>query len=287
MMFFEGNIAAPPTMTVFSPDISLFIILSCALAGATTAAVRASAAKAAADKNAMRFDMDWSPDGLSDRRTSAGDEGNNDAGFVGGQTASPLRRVTGGLVGGFQGINFRGVETFWGSGRVLPMRVILRSGLLAASRRMRAAAVVLLRGSQALAPQDDDAGTTYEERSLIPTVRRLHETSVPGRADQDLVHADPRRHAGDEGDGAADIFRLQHPGLLFFRRHHRPQLQDRGCDLAGRQATCPQTVDAFIHVKRMGQCQHRMLGGGVGRARHLRDTAAGPGRDINDAAVLL
>ena len=26
MMFFEGNIAAPPTITVFSPDISLFII---------------------------------------------------------------------------------------------------------------------------------------------------------------------------------------------------------------------------------------------------------------------
>ena len=25
-MFFEGNIAAPPTITVFSPDISLFII---------------------------------------------------------------------------------------------------------------------------------------------------------------------------------------------------------------------------------------------------------------------
>src|ERR1700688_3747899 len=74
MMFFEGNIAAPPTITVFSPDSSLFIILSCALTGATTAAVRASAPKAAADNNAMRFDMDWSPDGLNDPRDSAGDE---------------------------------------------------------------------------------------------------------------------------------------------------------------------------------------------------------------------
>jgi hypothetical protein len=72
-MFFDGNIAAPPTMTVFWPDISLFIILSCALTGATTAAVRANAPKAAADKNAMRLDMDWSPDGLSDRRMSAGE----------------------------------------------------------------------------------------------------------------------------------------------------------------------------------------------------------------------
>ena len=60
MMFFEGNIAAPPTITVFSPDISLFI-LSCALAGATTVAVRASAPKAAADKNAIRLDMDRLP----------------------------------------------------------------------------------------------------------------------------------------------------------------------------------------------------------------------------------
>src|SRR6478672_7084341 len=111
MMFFEGNIAAPPTMTVFSPDISLFIILSCALTGATTAAVRASAPKAA-DKNAMRLDMDGSPVGLSGRRMSAGDEGNNDAGFVDGQTASPLRRVTGGFGSRFHGINFCGFETF-------------------------------------------------------------------------------------------------------------------------------------------------------------------------------
>ena len=57
MMFFDGNIAAPPTMTVFSPDNSLFIILSCALTGATTAAARASAPKAAADKSARRLDM--------------------------------------------------------------------------------------------------------------------------------------------------------------------------------------------------------------------------------------
>src|SRR5258708_10766997 len=47
-----------------------------------------------------------------------------------------------------------------------------------------------------------------DDGELIAAVRRLHKTSVPGRADQDLVHADPRRHAGDEGDGAAEIFRL-------------------------------------------------------------------------------
>src|ERR1700758_3780183 len=35
----------------------------------------------------------------------------------------------------------------------------------------------------------------------------------------------------------------------------------------------------------MGQGQHRMLGGGVGRARHFRDMAAGPGGDVDYAAV--
>jgi hypothetical protein len=78
-MFFDGNIAAPPTITVFSPDISLFIILSCALTGATAAAVRASALTAAADNNAIRLDMERLPMNLSNRRTSAGDVGNSGA----------------------------------------------------------------------------------------------------------------------------------------------------------------------------------------------------------------
>ena len=75
--------------------------------------------------------------------------------------------------------------------------------------------------------------------------------------------------------------------LLLLGRHHRPQFQDRGCDLAGRQAAGAQTVDAFVHVERMGQRQHRVLGGGVGRARHFRDVTSGPGRDVDDAAVFL
>src|SRR4051794_5169418 len=37
----------------------------------------------------------------------------------------------------------------------------------------------------------------------------------------------------------------------------------------------------------MGQRQHRVLGGGVGRAGHFRDMTAGPGCDVDDAAVLL
>jgi hypothetical protein len=57
-------------------------------------------------------------------------------------------------------------------------------------------------------------------RRLIPAMRRLDESPIPRRADQYLVHADPRRHAGDEGDGAAEVFGLQHPRLFFFARHH-------------------------------------------------------------------
>jgi len=46
--------------------------------------------------------------------------------------------------------------------------------------------------------------------------------------------------------------------------------------LAWRQAAGAQAVDAFVHVEGMGQRQHRMLGRGVGRARHFRHVAAGP-----------
>src|ERR1700692_574741 len=51
MMFLEGNIAAPPTITVFSS----------ARAGATMVEVSASALKATADNRAIRFDMESLP----------------------------------------------------------------------------------------------------------------------------------------------------------------------------------------------------------------------------------
>src|ERR1700712_1155498 len=61
-MFFDGYIGAPPTITVFSPDISLFIIfLSSALAGASAMPVMARVENATADSNAMRLDMDRLP----------------------------------------------------------------------------------------------------------------------------------------------------------------------------------------------------------------------------------
>src|SRR5882757_5647847 len=53
MMFLEGDIAAPPTITVFS----------CALTGATMVAVRARAPKATAESRAIRLDMERLPIG--------------------------------------------------------------------------------------------------------------------------------------------------------------------------------------------------------------------------------
>jgi hypothetical protein len=53
-MFFDGYIAAPPTITVFSS----------ARAGATKVEVIASTLKAAAERNAIRLDMECLPIGL-------------------------------------------------------------------------------------------------------------------------------------------------------------------------------------------------------------------------------
>src|SRR5438477_11657503 len=58
-MSLDGYIGAPPTVTVFSLILPLFIILSCAWAGAIRAEVRVSVPKAAANK-AMRLDMEVS-----------------------------------------------------------------------------------------------------------------------------------------------------------------------------------------------------------------------------------
>src|ERR1700754_4033340 len=118
-MFFEGNIAAPPTITVFSPDISLFIIfLSSALAGATTLAVMARAQNATADKSAIRLDMERLPM-IEVTGGSPVMKANNDACPL----MVRLRRRWPELREGLRwvsGINFRGVETNREAGRVVP-----------------------------------------------------------------------------------------------------------------------------------------------------------------------
>jgi hypothetical protein len=89
-MFLDGNIAAPPTMTVFSS----------ALTGAVMVAERARTLKAAADRSAIRFDMDNLPiDEVTDgcRPVRVNDRG---GGFQKSDCAV-VGRVTGGLWGGF------------------------------------------------------------------------------------------------------------------------------------------------------------------------------------------
>src|SRR4051812_50196612 len=94
MMFLEGNIAAPPTITVFS----------CAETGAATVAVRASAANAAADNNAIRFDMDSLPMIELTGGAFAGDEGGTTT--LAGLGASSFARNTGGFSRRVWGVKF-------------------------------------------------------------------------------------------------------------------------------------------------------------------------------------
>src|SRR5205814_1082377 len=63
-------------------------------------------------------------------------------------------------------------------------------------------------------PGWSEAQSGLQGTQSIPVMRRLDKSAIMRWADQYLVHAHTRRHAGDEGDGAAAIFRLQHFGLL-------------------------------------------------------------------------
>src|SRR6202012_1193976 len=120
MMFLEGYIAAPPTMTVFS----------CALTGATMLAVRANAPKAAAVKSAIRLDMVTSPDDGTSRRLKPAMKATTVRSIL-VWTASSLRRVTAGCESRFQGINFRTSETIFGGIRVCVARADSRHDMSA------------------------------------------------------------------------------------------------------------------------------------------------------------
>src|SRR5215471_1770317 len=94
MMFFDGYIGAPPTLTVASAD-----------AGTTVAAeVNASAATAAAANRLRCLDIMFSSRGWKQAATPPGGRDDRDDGpRVSRQTAaiSSSRRATGGLRGGF------------------------------------------------------------------------------------------------------------------------------------------------------------------------------------------
>src|SRR5579871_690724 len=108
MMFLEGYIAAPPTITVFS----------WALTGATNVAVMARAPKATAESRAIRLDMESLPNDVCSSRASA-------AGLRGQRqrtvrlTSSSLARATGGFASAFQRKCFWNSETFFTPERAL------------------------------------------------------------------------------------------------------------------------------------------------------------------------
>jgi hypothetical protein len=97
-IFLEGNIAAPPTITVFSS----------ALAGAMMVAVKASALKAAADSSAIRLDMESSPEDCDGRRVIRRCE-NNDAKSIDRVDFVVVGPSYGRFFGRFRGINYRDV----------------------------------------------------------------------------------------------------------------------------------------------------------------------------------
>src|SRR5579871_1183439 len=105
MMFFDGNMAAPPTMTVFS----------WAPAGATIVAVRARAPKATAESRAIRLDMENLPIGQG-RADIRGLEGCNDDVSL---TAASLAGATGGFCSRFRRNFFSQRETIGGPRRGL------------------------------------------------------------------------------------------------------------------------------------------------------------------------
>src|SRR5437868_3162148 len=130
MMFLDGNIAAPPTITVFSPDSSLFIIFfSSAVAGATTIVVMASAEKATADNSANRLDMKHLPIGM---RAGRHPPAITMARVAWTAIASSSGRATGGVCVGFGKNFFVLAETNWPELRVpgAMQRVALREALL-------------------------------------------------------------------------------------------------------------------------------------------------------------
>src|SRR5450830_265079 len=111
-MFFDGYIGAPPTITVFSFDISLFIILSLAIAGAMAVAVRVRAPRAATDRNAIRLDMERLPIDMTDNLSPVRLSSNNDPLIARGGGSVAVGGGTGGFRSRFQEIFFAAPETF-------------------------------------------------------------------------------------------------------------------------------------------------------------------------------
>src|SRR4051812_44864864 len=66
--------------------------------------------------------------------------------------------------------------------------------------------------------------------------------AVPGRADDELVHARPSGQGGDEEERAAKVLRLQHAAALLRRRRHRPLLEDRRRHFPGQHRSAADAV---------------------------------------------
>src|SRR5260221_11566409 len=111
--------------------------------------------------------------------------------------------------------------------------------------------------------------------------------TVPGRADEDLVEADMLRQGQDVADGIAEVLRLQHARAVFSAHRHRTLVEDRRRDLGGADDRGADAVHAFLAVDAVAHRHHAVLGSGVGWAGERADEPPGPGRGVNEDAVLL
>src|SRR5205809_5192635 len=108
---------------------------------------------------------------------------------------------------------------------------------------------------------------------------------VPGRGDDDLVHAHVRRRFRDEAHHASHVFHLQHARLIFRRWRLGPRLLQRRDRLAGVDRAAADPVHAFLDVDLMDQRAQRLLARVVGCPAEIALIAGEIRHDVDHEAV--
>ena len=123
-------------------------------------------------------------------------------------------------------------------------------------------------------------------RSILRCFDAAQVEAIGGGTDDQLVDAGARGQRRDVEDGRPQVFGLQHALALLPARRNRSLLQDRRCHLARQDRRRADAVGAFLHVDRLGERDHRALGGVVRGPGKRRGIAPGPRRDIDDQTGL-
>src|SRR3954470_9010079 len=73
----------------------------------------------------------------------------------------------------------------------------------------------------------------------------------PGGTDQNLLNGRAVRKCGYEPDAGRDVLGLHHTGPCFGRRRSRPLVEQRGVDIAGKNAARANAVRPFLGIDRL------------------------------------